>query len=224
MVTPLAPDASANRRIVGGALAVNGDGVERVAGRRLQRPPQQRRRHLRVGRQEAEHRRHVRLDHAGALGHAADRERALRAVCTVTACSLGNGSVVMMARAASLPLPRASARRPRHGYPRRPCRSCSATPMTPVEATSTSSGAQPTAAAVSAAMRRACARPSSPVQALAQPLLTTIARAVPCVCSRCCCETDHRRRLRQVGREQRRGRGRARRLPAPPGRAPRRRP
>ena len=32
-----------------------------------------------------------------------------RAVCTVTACSFGNGSVVMMARAVSLPRPRASA-------------------------------------------------------------------------------------------------------------------
>ena len=32
-----------------------------------------------------------------------------RAVWTVTACSFGNGSVVMMARAVSLPLPRASA-------------------------------------------------------------------------------------------------------------------
>ncbi len=31
-----------------------------------------------------------------------------RAVLTVTACSLGNGSVVMMARAAAPPLPRAS--------------------------------------------------------------------------------------------------------------------
>ena len=51
--------------------------------------------------------------------------------------------------------------------------------MTPVEATSTCSTGQPTRRAVSVAISRASRRPASPVQALAQPLLTTIARAVP---------------------------------------------
>ena len=78
-----------------------------------------------------------------------------RGVCTVTACSFGNGSVVMMARAASLPPSRviaaAAARMPvttRSIF--------SVTPMTPVVATSTCSGGQPTAPAVSSAIRRAC--------------------------------------------------------------------
>ena len=58
--------------VVGRALAVDGDGVERVVDRLAQRPVEQRLRHGRIGRDEAEHRRHHRLDHAGALGHAAD--------------------------------------------------------------------------------------------------------------------------------------------------------
>ena len=52
--------------------------------------------------------------------------------------------------------------------------------MTPVDATSTCSTGQPTSAR---GLRRHVARdlagPSSPVQAFAQPLLTTIARAMP---------------------------------------------
>ena len=77
--TPLAPLASDEHAVVGRALAVDGDRVERVVDRGLQRALQQRRRHRGVGRHEAEHRRHQRLDHAGALGHAADAERAVRA-------------------------------------------------------------------------------------------------------------------------------------------------
>ena len=49
----------------------------------------------------------------------------------------------------------------------------------PVDATSTCSGAQPTRRAASSAMARATAIPSSPVQAFAQPLLTMTARAWP---------------------------------------------
>jgi hypothetical protein len=64
------------------------------------------------------------------------------------------------------------------------------TPMTPVDATSTASAAHPSGAAVSAAIVSAFARPSLPVQALAQPLFTTMARAIPCVRSRCCLETS----------------------------------
>ncbi len=126
-----------------------------------------------------------------------------RAVCTVTACSFGNGSVVMIARAASLPWPRASA----GTAARMPADTLSIgrpTPITPVEATSTSSARQPSAAATSAAMRRAFAMPSSPVQALAQPLLTTMARARPRSARDAALETEDRRGLRQVRREQRR--------------------
>ncbi len=55
----------------------------------------------------------------------------------------------------------------------------SATPMTPVDATSTCSAAQPIASATACAISRATARPASPVHALAQPLFTTTAAACP---------------------------------------------
>ena len=61
--------------VVGRRLAVDGDGVEGVARRFGQRPLQHHRIDRRIGRQVAEHRRHARLDHARALGHAADAER-----------------------------------------------------------------------------------------------------------------------------------------------------
>ena len=113
----------------------------------------------------------------------------------------------MIARAASLPLPRRERRRGRAdaGDDLSICRP---TPMTPVEATSTCSGAQPSAAAASAAIRSASAMPSSPVQALAQPLLTTTARAMPPLRCEMPLRHEHRRRLRQVRGEQRRGRTR----------------
>jgi hypothetical protein len=68
-------------------------------------------------------------------------------------------------------------------------RGSSETPMTPVEATSTSSASQPSARAVSAAISSATLSPASPVHALAQPLLTTIAHAWPPVASRCSRDT-----------------------------------
>src|SRR5688572_2981006 len=105
-------------------------------------------------------------------------------VSTVMACSFGNGSVVMMARAASLPLEAERAR----AAARIPATTRSmfrVTPITPVLATSTSSGVHPTAAAVSTAIMRAWARPTSPVHAFAHPLLTTTARAMPCVSPMC---------------------------------------
>ena len=53
------------------------------------------------------------------------------------------------------------------------------TPMTPVEATSTSSAAQPRASATMRADARATSRPCSPVAALALPEFRTTARAWP---------------------------------------------
>ena len=50
--------------------------------------------------------------------------------------------------------------------------------MTPVDATRTCSTGHPSAFAVSTAIPRETASPSAPVQALAQPLLTTTAAAV----------------------------------------------
>jgi hypothetical protein len=59
------------------------------------------------------------------------------------------------------------------------------TPITPVEATTTSSTAQSTARAASTAISRASESPASPVPAFAQPALITIARARPSArCSR----------------------------------------
>src|SRR5258705_7024068 len=112
-----------------------------------------------------------------------------RGVVTRTACSLGNGSVVMIACAASLPLPCAS---DEHAswMPATTRSIGSATPITPVEATSTCSGSQPSALATSSVIRRALASPSSPVQAFAQPLFTTMAQPVPRVTSRCRFETS----------------------------------
>ena len=84
----------------------------------------------------------------------------------------------MMARAASAPWSAASALTAA-GRPPRIFWMSSATPITPVEETSTCSTGHLIARAVSAAMSRATCIPSSPVQALAQPLFTTIARATP---------------------------------------------
>ena len=61
--------------------------------------------------------------------------------------------------------------------------------MTPVEATRTSCGSQPTASAVAVTISRAADRPASPVQAFAHLLLTTIARARPPDCASCARDT-----------------------------------
>ena len=110
------------------------------------------------------------------------------AICA--AASFGNGSVVMIARAASAPWPASAPSAPNAaGSPRRIFSIGSATPMTPVDATSTCSAGQPTRRAVSSAMSRATCSPSSPVHALAQPLLTMIARAAPPERARCSRDT-----------------------------------
>jgi len=64
-----------------------------------------------------------------------------------------------------------------------------ATPMTPVDATRISSAAQPSVSPAVRAISRASRRPFSPVQAFAQPLLTTTARATPPERDRCSRET-----------------------------------
>ena len=110
------------------------------------------------------------------------------AICA--ADSFGNGSVVMMARAASAPWAASAPSAPKAaGSPRRSFWIGSATPMTPVEATSTCSAGQSTRRAVSNAMSRATWSPSSPVHAFAQPLLTMTARAAPPERARCSRDT-----------------------------------
>ena len=55
----------------------------------------------------------------------------------------------------------------------------SGSPITPVEATNTSPGAQPAALAAMATVASTASRPRMPVKALALPELTTSARALP---------------------------------------------
>ena len=71
-------DASSEHAIVRRALAVHGDGVERLVDDAPQRAGEHGGFDLRIRRQKAEHRRHARLDHPGALRHAADGEHAVR--------------------------------------------------------------------------------------------------------------------------------------------------
>ena len=152
------------------------DAQRRVARRRRQR---------RVGGEEGEHRGHVRLDHAAALGHAADGVASGRRRRTRRASCLANVSVVMIASAAASPVGGVE-RVDRLGDAReRPGRAAAATPITPVEPTTTSPGSQPSASARASAIARASAMPGAPVHALALPALTTTARArPPAMCSR----------------------------------------
>ena len=73
--------------------------------------------------------------------------------------------------------------------------------MTPVDAISTCSLEQPTSAAAAAAIACAAAAPAVPVQALAQPLLMTIARARPPDFVQMISRHDDRRRDGEIGRE-----------------------
>ena len=126
-------------------------------------------------------------------------------VSTSTAYDLGNGSVVMIARAASAWPSRDSAATAA-GMPVRIASIFRLTPMTPVDATSACDGAQPTRLAASTAISRASAMPCGPVQALAQPLLVTMTCAMPSLQVEMLLRDEHRRRLGLVGREDRRRR------------------
>ena len=106
-----------------------------------------------------------------------------------TAADFGKGSVVMIASAAAAP-PSVDSASIAAGMPARRAGIFRFTPMTPVEATSTSRGSQPMPCAASTVISRASARPCGPVQALAQPLLVTTARARPPDAARCSCETS----------------------------------
>ena len=71
------PGRQREHAVVGRAFAVDRDRVERLVDHAPERAREHERLDTGVGRQEAEHRRHARLDHAGALRHAADADRAL---------------------------------------------------------------------------------------------------------------------------------------------------
>ena len=124
---------------------------------------------------------------------------------TRAAASFGNGSVVMIARAACGPLIRAE----RGDRRRQP-----APDLVDRQRDADDAGrrhqhllgrAPDERGGFGRHLARDLACPSSPVQAFAQPLLTMIARAVPPDRARCSRETSDRRRLRVVGREDRGG-------------------
>src|SRR5216683_5233579 len=102
------------------------------------------------------------------------------AILNEAAAVFGRVSVVQMAREVSAK-ERADGRRKRAttGSARRIFSSGKGTPMTPVEQTNNSCGAQPSRFAASATVRRAAAWPASPVAQLAFPAFTTTARMRP---------------------------------------------
>src|SRR4051812_31248461 len=100
------------------------------------------------------------------------------AVVTSTDVSFGNGSVVMIARAAADP-PSAESAPAAASIPATTRSGSRRTPITPVEATRISAGSQWSRVASDEAIVCAVVSPSAPVQAFAQPLLMTTARARP---------------------------------------------
>ncbi len=128
-------------------------------------------------------------------------------VTTSTAADFGNGSVVMMAIAASAPPSGESAAAAR-GMPSRRAGIFRLTPMTPVEATSTSSAEQPSAAAVRAAISCASAMPWRAGAGIGAAAVGDDRPRPPARRGQVGLRQEHRRRLRQVGREDRRRHGR----------------
>ena len=128
----------------------------------------------RVGRDDDEHRREGRGEHAGSLGHAADRP----AVAVAPSPSSARVSVVMIASAATGP-PSAARAAAAASTPPRSRSIGSRSPMRPVEQTTTSPAATPRSPATCSAVRWVSWKPGAPVQALAPPLLRTTASARP---------------------------------------------
>ena len=130
------------------------------------------------------------------------------AVSTFTAASLGNGSVVMIASIALRCASRLSAAiafvTPSWTFSR-----LRSTPMTPVEATSTSSGRHPIWRATNSTVERATAMPASPVHAFAHPLLQTIGFDPSAGSLEVRARDENGRRLRLVRREHSGGGDRA---------------
>ena len=162
--------------VVGRRVAVDGRAVERDVGDLARERREQRRGDRRVGRDEREHRRHVGMDHAGALGDAGDGDRHAVDVDAPRA-PFGTVSVVMIARAAANQPSARERRAARRG-------SAGDDPLDRqrlhdhagrerqhlARARSRAAARPPTHVAC------ASARPASPVPALALPALTTSAR------------------------------------------------
>ena len=100
------------------------------------------------------------------------------ATSRITAVCFAKVSVVMMAVAASSPV-RSSSASTASGMAPRSLSTGNGTPITPVDATITSSGAHPRAFASASAVATASRSPCAPVHALAFPALMMTARAMP---------------------------------------------
>ncbi len=99
-------------------------------------------------------------------------------VSTRTAQCLGLVSVVMIARAASMP-PSVESLRAASRSPRSTLSTGSGTPITPVESTSAVRGGSPAASSAQCAIARAASRPAAPVQAFATRAFMATARTRP---------------------------------------------
>ena len=131
------------QRIVGRHVAVDSDRVETVRQRAFERAPELRRLDGGVGHDEGEHRRHLRLDHAGAFG-AARNGHFRAASLTVAEAIFGCVSVVMIARREIFEAIRRE-RRDRVATPARYFADRKRCPITPVEHGATNSVRQPIA-------------------------------------------------------------------------------
>ena len=166
-----APGGEHEHRVAGRRVAVDGHAVEAAAGaigdELMQRRPWADRG---VGEDEAQHRRHVRRDHAGALAEAASTTVA-PPILALRVASLGKVSVVMRARPrvqASAKGSLASAKQMRE------LAGLQGSPITPVEArTSLRRRSRPPRRRRIGGDDATVSRPFLPVKALALPELTT---------------------------------------------------
>ncbi len=174
----------------GAGVAVDVDHVERDVHRILAAADcQERLCHRRVGRDEAEHRRHVRVDHADALA----RHRRSSSRCRARRCASSRVSVVMIDFAKSMPPSGVSSifSMPANDAVHRQvaCRSRRS------RRRRRRAGRCPASAPASCAIGRRCRSPACPVAALAQPELATT--PAPCRPSGAASDHEQRRRLQR---------------------------
>ena len=153
------PVGERDHAVVGRHVAVDGDGVEAVLDGRRQRRLQHAGRDRRVRGDEAEHGRHLRVDHPRALADGDDLDR-LAVELDRARRHLGaqiGGPDRLGRGSGSVPSDDASA-----GIAARMRSTGSGEPMAPVDAVSTSSGVTPSAAAAAAATARSSTAPRGP--------------------------------------------------------------
>ncbi len=194
------PGGEQHQGVVGRAVAVHRDRVERPGGVAVEQIAQHLGRQFRVGGDEGEDRRHVRRDHARTLGDARDAHP------LAVDLGFGVGALRERCRWWRSPPPRPSThRRPApasvSGISGVILASSSSTPITPVDASITSRRRQPTASAAASATRAAALSPALPVKELAQPALTTRRARVAARRLDVLLAPVHRRRADLVARE-----------------------